>query len=219
MADNVIGFAGIDKYDLILYLSRILFHMGKKVLLADCSESQALYHCIPVPDSLRESSSPVDYRGVDFIRGQYFEPDILEDYDAVLIDMGSKVRDNMAAMCTVLYYVTDLQLHNINRIKNRKYIKNTDSFLVIKDVIQCKIKPEYVLEQLDSGFDRSRVYILYQDAVDLKCRIQSQYNYIFGFSKLSEPARYLLRDIVKQVSRNLGEKEISHAFRKAERGK
>ena len=67
MGDKLIGFLGCDKYEIILYLSRILYHLGKKVLLVDYAESEALYQSIPVPDTLKDENNYIHYSGIDFI--------------------------------------------------------------------------------------------------------------------------------------------------------
>ena len=46
---NVVGFYGIDNYEIILYLTRVLSNAAKKVLIADYSDSNALMSCIPIP--------------------------------------------------------------------------------------------------------------------------------------------------------------------------
>lgn len=219
MVGNVIGFIGSDKYDLILYLSRILLHLGKKVLLVDYAESEALYQCIPIPEILREDNRFIDYRGIDFIQGQYYKSNMRQQYDAVLIDLGFNDENEIMLQCTKVLYVTDLQLHNVRRIKNLENIKNINKYVVIKDVFQCKIKPEFILEELGQGIDMDHVYILYQDSLDLKYKIHSQYNHRFSFGKLSRPTKYFLKDIVKQMDHNLNEKRLNNAYRKAERGK
>jgi len=219
MGDNVIGFIGSDKYELILYLSRILFHLGKKVLLVDYAESEALYQCISIPGMLREESGYIDYRGIDFIQGQYFVPNMRQQYDVVLIDLGFNDENKALSQCTKVVYITDLQLHNVRRIKSLDYLRDIDKYLVIKDVFQCRIKPEYILEQLGQVIDKSHVYILYQDAFDLKYKVQSQYNHRFSFGKLSRPTKFFLKEITKQMDNNLDEKRLNNAYRKAERGK
>lgn len=91
--------------------------------------------------------------------------------------------------------------------------------LIIKDVFQCKIKPENIMEQWQQNMKLHKAYILYLDTLDLKYKIQSQYDSVFQFQKLSAPVTELLKDIVKQMDFSLQEKEISHAYHKAERGR
>lgn len=218
MEANVIGFIGSDKYELILYLSRILFHLGKKVLLVDYSESEALYQCIPIPEILCENDVNIDYRGIDFIQGQYFNLNKQQQYDVILMDLGFGDERKSLPQCTKIMYVTDLQLHNVRRIKNLVYAEDIDKYLIIKDVFQCKIKPEFILTQLDEEIDMGHVYILYQDTLDSKYKIQSQYNLKFSFGKLSRPTKFFLKDFTRQLNNNLDEKRLNNAYRKAERG-
>jgi hypothetical protein len=219
MVDNVIGFAGCDNYELILYLSRILYHLGKRVLLIDYSETEALYQCIPIPESLRGSNCCINYRGVDFIQGHFFLPEMSSQYDIIFMDLGFQMHEIIIPKCTKLFYVTDLQLQNINRIKNLKYPENVDKYLIIKDVFQCKIKPEYIISQLGTVIDQKKVYILFQDALDQKYKVQSQYNYFFRFDKLSGSVSYFLKDSIRQLDNRHNEKDINYAYKKAGRGK
>lgn len=219
MANNVIGFAGIDKYELILYLSRIIFHLGKKVLLVDDSESEALYQCIPVPESLREAICPIHYRGMDFILGKYYHADLGLHYDVVILDLGFQLKADLVSECTRLFYVIDLQLHNIRKLRLKNQPEDIPMSLIIKDVFPCKIKPEIIMEQWQQDMNLHKGYILYLDTLDLKYKIQSQYDSVFQFQKVSAPVTELLKDIVKQMDFSLQEKEIKQAYHKAERGR
>jgi hypothetical protein len=219
MGDNVIGFIGSEKYELILYLSRILYHLNKKVLLVDYSESKALYQCIPIPDLLHKEKNGIDYRGVDFIQGQYYSNNLRKNYDVILMDFDFGSQDEIILQCNKLFFVTDLQLHNVNRLNPIHYIHIKEKYLVIKDVFQCKIKPEYILGQFDEVIQKENVYILYLDTLDLKYKLQCQYNSIFQFNKLSAPAKYFLNEVIKMMDGNIGNKQLKYAFQKAERGK
>lgn len=219
MANNVIGFAGIDKYEFILYLSRIIFHLGKKVLLVDYSESEALYQCIPVPESLREVGCSIHYRGIDFVLGKYYHEDLGLNYDVVIMDLGFQEMADVVSECTSLFYVTDLQLHNIRNLRIHISAEGIPVNLIIKDVYSCKIKPEDIIEEWKQEIKLHKGYILYLDPWDLKCKIQCQYDSVFQFQKLSTPVKELLNDIIKQMDLRLTEKEMSRAYHKAERGR
>lgn len=220
MVDNkTIGFVGCDKYEILLYLSRILYHLNKKVLLVDFSETEALTQSIPIPDSLREDSSYMDYRGIDFIKGRNYYPCIEQKYDYILIDFGFNQDVLPMIPCQNLIYVTDLQLHNVKRIKINKESKEFSKFVIIKDVFPCKIKPDYILEELDSDFKEENIYILEQDAIDIRHKINSQYSQTFYFHKLSKSMKSFLKDIIRQIDIRLKREEIQVAYKKAERGK
>lgn len=220
MEDKLIGFLGCDKYEIILYLSRILYHLGKKVLLVDFADTEALYQSISMPDTLREENDYIHYNGIDFIQGKYYEKGKMEAYDYILIDFGFDADNLLLSQCEKVIFATDLQLHNLKRMKHISYNGDGDRFLIIKDVFPCKIKPEYIKEQLSSlMLEEQHVYILYQDPIDMKYQIQSQYDHRFSFPKLSNPTKFFLQDLIIKISENLSQKQLRKAYRKAERGK
>lgn len=220
MGDKLIGFLGCDKYEIILYLSRILYHLGKKVLLVDYSESEALFQSISRPDVLKEEKEYINYGGIDFIQGKYYKKNREEIYDYILIDFGFHAEISLLTQCEKIMYVTDLQLHNVKRMKSISYHGNADKYLIIKDVFPCKIKPVYIIEQLSNLLiEEQHVYVLYQDSIDIKYRIQSQYDLKFSFPKLSKPTKFFLQDLILNISDNLSRKQLRIAYRKAERGK
>ena len=220
MGDKLIGFLGCDKYEIILYLSRILYHLGKKVLLVDYAETEALYQSIPVPDTLKEENNYIHYSGIDFIQGKYYERNKKEEYDYTLIDFGYDTSNIMLSKCEKVLFITDLQLHNLKRLKNIFYNGNGEKYLIIKDVFPCKIKPEYIKEQLSNlMIEEQQVYILYQDSIDMKYRIQSQYDHKFSFPKLSKPVKTFLQDLIIRLNENISGKQLRVAYSKAERGK
>ena len=59
---TVVGFAGFCKSDIILYLSRILYVLGKKIAIVDRSTEQQLSFSVPIVPS---SNNIFEYRGID----------------------------------------------------------------------------------------------------------------------------------------------------------
>lgn len=219
MADKIIAFVGVDKYELILYLSRILYHLNKKVLLVDFSENEALLQSVTIPETLKEDPGYIDYRGIDFIQGQYFQWRMTKDYNFILIDMGFHNDNEIIKYCNKVIYVTDLQLHNLKRIKNPDSFDINNQYLIIKDVFECKIKPDFVLEQIDLNVYEHHVFILFQDSVDFKVKVLSQYDHSFTFGNLSKPIQCFLKDMTMVLVEGITEKQINTAYHKAERGK
>lgn len=220
MGDKLIGFLGSEKYEIILYLSRILYHLGKKVLLVDYAESEALFQSISRPDILRDENKYINYGGIDFIQGKYYKINSEEVYDYILIDFGYYAENSLLSQCEKVMFVTDLQLHNVKRIKHITCNDRVEKYLIIKDVFPCKIKPVYIYKQLSNlMIEEQHVYVLYQDTIDMKYRIQSQYDLKFSFPKLSKPTKFFLQDFILNVSDNFSRKQLRIAYRKAERGK
>jgi hypothetical protein len=218
MEARIIGFVGSDKYELILYLSRILYHLNKKVLLVDYAENEALLQSITIPETLKENNNYISYRGIDFIQGKYFTWKMKQEYDYILMDFGYLLAHEGMLRCSKVIFVTDLQLHNLKRIKNMEYVEDEDKCLVIKDVFQCKIKPEYIISQIGFPVKKDNIFILYQDSVDLKSKVSCQYDHKFAFTKLSKPTRCFLKDFTRMIANHFEEKEINLAYKKAERG-
>ena len=84
MECKIIGFMGLDVQDTILYLSRIFYQMGKRVLMADYSESQALYYCIPMIPGTNDYAETIEYRGTYFTRG-LLRQENYKEYDVIMI--------------------------------------------------------------------------------------------------------------------------------------
>lgn len=219
MVNNVIAFIGCDKYELILYLARILYHLGKKVLMVDYSENEALYQCIPVPLTLQESNNYIDYRGIEFVKGHKIKTHDFSDYDVVLMDLGFFIDVELLNACTKICYVTDMQLHHINNIKKLEGKCDVQKCLVIKDAFSCKITPEYIMNQVGQDLEKKCIYQFFQDPYDYMYKINSQYNDKFIFPKLSKEVQSFLKDMIMQLDDTLSEKQYSLAYKKAERGK
>lgn len=219
MADNVIGFVGVEKYEIILYLSRILHHLNLKVLLVDLSESEALYSCIPIPKDMRNKENKIDYRGIDFIKNENKLYDLQGNYDVILIDFGFNSYSNILSQCNRILLFTDLQLHNIERIKNMKIQTVAEMSLILKEFINCKITPEFITTQIGYNIDKEQVYVFHNDIIDMKYKIHSQYDDCFHFKKLSRSYKQFLKDVIFELVINIDLKTYRKAYKKAGRGK
>lgn len=214
-----VAFIGTDKYEILLYLSRILYHLNKKVLLVDFSETKALTESIPIPNLLHESTTYLDYRGIDFIKGRNYSLDMEKNYDYILFDLGFRKEVLEVLSYDEILYVTDLQLHNAKRIGAIKGKRSNSRQIVIKDVLPCKVTPEYILEQIDESMNWKNIYIIDQDDLDTKLKLHSQYNQRFYFHKLSKSMKTFLIDIILEFDENLNKSQIQNAYKRAERGK
>lgn len=218
MDKKTIGFIGSDKYEILLYLSRILYHLNKKVLLVDFSETMALTQSIPIPLALAESETYLEYRGIDFIKGRNYYLNMNKEYDYVLFDFGYNHSILSSIYCNSIVYVTDLQLHHAKRLNITNKKGSQKNFIIIKDVFPCKITPDYILNELNPKVNIENIYIIEQDALDIKVKIHSQYNQTFYFDKLSKSMKTFLKDIILQIDENLDKIQLQSAYKKAERG-
>ena len=66
MASNIVAYIGIDNFDNIIYLSRILTNLEKKVLIIDQTEALTLKYSIPQPIGVDSNLNIITYRHMDF---------------------------------------------------------------------------------------------------------------------------------------------------------
>jgi hypothetical protein len=219
---KAIGFTGFCKSDIILYFSRILHLIGENVAIIDQSRQEELKYSIPTGLYAQDS---VDYRGVDvFLNCEDIELANLpfENYTVLLVDFGVNIKaleliENLKA----LFIVTDLCRHHtvplsscISHIKNRP-----DSVRIIRDIVYSKINTRYIDSLLQSA-QYTNIIAKYEFALnenDYECRLKSQYDDIFKFTKISNDLKNMLVDCITGLFGT--EKKILYkALKKAQRG-
>lgn len=224
---KVVGFLGIDKYEYVLYLSRVLYHLGKKVIMVDYSETGALAASIPCPEGLK--NSVIEYRGVMFSDGMDTNEtkdngnDKAEfqknDFDCVLIDFGLRVGNEKLKFCDRIICVTDQQIHNIKRLAVVGDLQGVKKSLVIKDVVGSRVNPSYIICEFEQrNLKAEQIYIVNQDEIDTRCRINSQYDGVFHFRKLSMQTKTVIWGLIYEMYPNAEKKALNDAFKKAEKG-
>ena len=225
-----VGFFGIEKYELLLYLSRILRQLGLRVLLVDYSENGALSAGIPVWDQFggagREElaaenasyQTAVDYCGIHFLRELMVGPAVRSRYDCVLIDFGFELEHEAVRECSRAVIVSDQQLHNIHRLRHPLLWESMPVYAVLKDMCPCRITPDYILEEAGVKAEEGYRYVIYQDAWDAKCRISCQYSKLSPFVRISREYREFLKNITKDLFPEFTKSEIDRACRAAEKG-
>lgn len=222
---TVVGFFGIDKYDIILYLSLILHQAGKKVLAADCSETGALSACIPKPKV--PAGTITEYRGLFFMdcrrnmKPGSFKIPSLDNYDYFLADYGFQADDAAIRTLDRCIIVTDQQLHNAKNLSsiNRGTDQGIGYSLIIRDCADSRQKPGHLVAEI--GLDDLpglKLYASYLDEPDTKCRISCQYNGVFSFTHISAQMKSIVISLLHDIAPELGRKESDKAYRKAMKG-
>lgn len=219
----IIGFVGIDKYEYIIYLSRLLYHLNKRVLLLDSSDTGALTACIPVPGRLKDKR--IEFRGIMFqdmrnIAAQSSEEEQgYDEYDCILIDYGYDVNVIDSLFPDILIYVTDQQIHNINHLAELKAEAAIGKMLIIKNYIHHKTDSSYIMQQLRlSEENLMGSYVLSPDELDEKSRLSCQTDYVVKLKKLSVLTKKLIREITMELYPDISMKELNKGWKKAERG-
>lgn len=228
--EKVIGFLGIEKYEIILYLSRILKQLGKKVLVLDCSENGALDAGVCY---FREQPALYgelqEYRGIDYLNYTLHDSagreeysvfrDIRKEYDFILMDFGFRRGHPLYHICDHCFLVSDQQRHNILRMKEAALECQVPFTVVIRDILACKVSLDYFTDFMDGNDFAQEMIFLYRNEADTKRQIQCQYGQAVNFQKLSKETKEFLKQAVKRLLPDFTKAEIMKALKEAERGK
>lgn len=206
---HVIGFVGTDKHDIISYLAQILQVAGRKVLLIDDSETQALHCSIFYPIAMNPTINSVEYNNFTFVsKKPLANVEELEKFTDIIIDFGYHVSHPDLQHCTFVNFVTDLQKHNALRLLNVKVPERVNrpersievkKTLLIRDIVKCKITSDYIKELTKSlGVTDENSYLVELDETDYILKLHSQYNSVYQFKQLSNHFKSYLESVVQK---------------------
>lgn len=219
MAINVVAYIGIESSDIILYLSRILAHLGKKVLIVDHSDASSIIDTVPRPEGIEIDQDIITYRQVDYTTANINDT-MLEYYDDILISYGYQDMPQDINYCNRFVYVTDLYSHNYNRINEFQYelSKQSKTALLIKEAIELDISPEMVKEKIKPNISKDNITVLYRDERDYSNSILCHYQGVIRFKEISKQLKnYLLKEIY-HLYPQMEPRILTNAYRRARKG-
>lgn len=216
MANKIIGFIGIDAYDIILYLARISCNNNEKVLLVDNSLSKSLSLCIPNLNELISNTDYIDFRGIDFTSKPVGNINY-DEYDKVYVSYGLYNNGHNYSICNHYVLVTDIQLHNLLAIKELELDKNKVMHVIMKDVYEIIIPDSKVLKLLNLSGE-IKIYNHYLDARDIKYRVVCQEQNLISFHKISNSLKEYLYEMSKLLYPEQSMKELNNVIKKALKG-
>ncbi len=217
---KIIGFIECDNYEYVMYLSRISINLGLKTLIIDDHDSTFQIH---FKNLNYPSLRLIEQRSV-IIADKRFLSEINDDeYDLIFLNYSNTILSDKEyeelKLCNNVYISTDLQ--NINKDFLKIFfteISDTVKIsLIIKDIVNCKIKIKYILNELGvSQKDFQSIYEIYHDSLDYTQKINCQYSSLFTFRRLSYPLKSMLRDIFINLGHN--SKSVKKAYNRASKG-
>jgi hypothetical protein len=201
MANNIIAYIGIDNFDNIIYLSRILMKLGKKVLIVDHSETRSLTFTIPQPEGVSCEQNIVTYQRVDFT-AMTITKDMVAAYDDILIAFGFMEPMPDIEFCNRIVLVTNLYRFNYEKKLNFHYYYNskedTMKSLLVKDVVVSKITADIIVERMNMQVSEDNISVLYLDERDYLNGLICHYNGAFRFHDISKQHKnYLIEEAGK----------------------
>ncbi len=217
-----LGFAGFCKTDIMLYIARILTCMGESAAIVDQSGGQELR--LSVPAGIY-SADRLDYRGVDvFLNCEESNVNELtgKGYSVVLLDYGVNNKAfEMSGEVRTLFIVTDLQRHHAVPLASflSRLPSSLDSVRIIRDIVPGKIRPRYIDSLLQAAQYTNLLakYDFPYDETEYGQRLQSQYDDIFRFTKISESFKSMLLEVMTELL-GYDKKAAVKAYKKAQHG-
>lgn len=221
MLSKKIGFLGINSYDMIAYLTRILVKLetikNGNIACIDATLDKSLVGSIP---NIEGYEHVIDYRGIDYLLDDKISKIKQEEYQYIFYDFGKNKHHKQLNECGVLYLVTDLQKQNIEFFQNLNIDLRISLYVIIRDVVPGKINEKYVIHQMQQyGNSILKSYIIKFDYIDYSNKLIMQHNNIFKFNRLSNSYKDVLIDMVEQLCEEVEQNSsILKALKKAEKG-
>jgi hypothetical protein len=219
MAINIVAYIGYDSFDIILYLSRILQKLGRKVLIVDNSDTYALTTSVPQMTNINSPDNIITYRRVDFT-ATVIDETMTEVYDDILIDCGFNVPRLKLSLVTRTVYVTSMFKNSIERLRNLDFFDEfpAKKALLIREAVNIKISPESMSALLDKGISKESITVLFRDDKDYDNSLICQYNQTFKLGKITWMMKCYLMKEAQELCGQFTKKQIRAALYKARKG-
>ena len=222
MTSNIVAYVGIDNFDIILYLSRILIRLGKKVLLVDHSDTMSLKYSIPQPEGFNTDSEIMHYRNVDFTTA-LITKEMQALYDDILIAYGFNKFIMDISICNYIVYVTNAYRYNQERfgcIAYDMYIRGElKKALLIRDVSDAAVNSILVASKIDKGLTEEGISVLFKDDRDDKNSLRYHNNRMYKFKDISNEMKIYLRQQTMKLHPEITEGKIKTAQCQAGKGR
>lgn len=212
---KILGFLGVESYDLVYYLGSVMHALGKSVLAVDYSPLGELASIVPYGLS---NGEVVEQYGVNIAKNVELD-DVLEseDYDYVILYFSSFIKHDNVVDCDEVYLVTDFQKHNINNFLNLDLDDEQCRFLVYRNRIETKIDLMYVINALKGlEITEEETYVMEDAQDDYDAMVMLQYDSIVNGLRISADVSNFIIDVLNV---DFTEKLISNAIKQLNRRK
>lgn len=172
---KVLGFYGIESYDIILSLAMVLHNLDLSVSICDWSKDKSLACIIPG----LEEESVCEWNDIRVYRDDTIEPAVT---DYVIIYFGRE--ENGIELCDEIYMVTDQQKHNVEMMKNLSIPESVYPVVIYRHFLS-KITLKYLKHELeDKGIQDNDYLEIVDTEASVLNRVMYQYNVSKGFGKM-----------------------------------
>lgn len=201
---KVLGFVGVESYDVILTLAVLLRKLNLSVALQDLSFDRSLSYSIPGMCDNGDVNDVCEWCDM-LVAGKDYD---FPDTDYLLIYAGRNL--DAVQSCDEIYAVTDQQKHNIEMVKGL-HLMDDQYPVVIYRHFQTKIKKSYVAYELKCLMLADDALLEINDSEQaIESRVAIQYN-------VDKCIRNVNRDILNVckfiVATDFSEKQVESAVK------
>lgn len=217
---NICFIGAFDKLDLILYVSKILKSLGKKVLVVDSTNLQKAKYIVP---SINPTKSYItrfedidiaigfdDYEEIEKYIGFTEEKKMKYDYALIDIDKQENFNNFNNANTIKNYFVTGFDLYSIR--KGLETIKQIQKPIKITKIVfsrEINQEDDYYLDYLSLGYkimwEENQINFPYETS-DIEAMIENQKVFKIRIKGLSmqykDSLEYLIMDMLPDINSN-----------------
>lgn len=198
-------------------MARILSNLGKKVLVIDYSETEALTWSVPQIDFIDIKKDIINYRLIDYTN-QNITADMLKGYDDVFVAFGFNIIEEVILSCNKIYYVTDLYINNVEKLNRINDYYAEKKYLLIRNILDIKISSETVALQVEKNITTENTLVLPFSENDHINGLVNQYNHTVDFANISRPYKELLYMQIHELYPNITKDKLNKAYKRARKG-
>ncbi|MDF2842242.1 MAG: hypothetical protein K0R00_668 [Herbinix sp.] len=216
MANNIVAYIGIENFDYILYLARILSKLDRKVLILESSNSKAFEYVFPSVNGINVNKEPVTYRHLDY--GKFpLTDDIINVYDDILISYG--MNGDVSEYCTRVTIVSDPFLHNLATTKNMiSQLLCKDKTVLIRNMISTNYGSKNISNELEGLIEKDKIDFVYLDESNLANAIRCVSEQSVVFVAINKELQSYLLKVAGMHYPDLKEKKLREAYKAARKG-
>lgn len=215
---NICFIGAFDKLDLLLYLSKIIMGLGKKVLIIDATQLQKARYIVPTINPTKSYITRFEdidiaigfdsYEEIERYIGFTEDQKMKYDYALVNIDDAEKF-DNFSNQDTLKnYFVTSFELYSIK--KGLETIRKIEKPVKITKILFSREMNEndnYYLDYLSLGYkiiwEENKINFPYETQ-DIEAMIENQKNHKISIKWLTqaykESLEYLIIDMIPNIN-------------------
>lgn len=216
-----IGYAGLEAFDLILYISRTITKLNKRVLIIDIADTEALTKAMKHGMNLDSRQEIINYRDINYTRRIPSEKEF-EAFErgVVIINFGAYYYPDFPYDFHSIHVVVNTiphQMDEINTLLQKIALHETKINLLVRDIITID-DVDRVKQSLELPNQLMDISYLYLDINDYESAVQCQVTQIVRFHRITKGMeKYILKQ-VKNIFPKLKETIIKKAIKLAKKG-